>query len=281
MARPRSTPVRWALRLLLVPVGLLTVVGLGIVAVLVDDAVRGGGPCTSAVLPKAAVVFDVVTVCATGDVDDTSLVHAAAVAAQWLDNDADGTPDDPGLMAALADGRPVVVMTPEELTFWPGVRAMVALRGRTFQDLGAHETDPPWGRDAAPEEVHHVIVNAGWQRYLPYVFSEDADDNSLLYRAWRAAWGGGLHWYDDPTCDDACRVTEYVYLATAAYLGSDADLQTDELRALDREELRLRSPATVQIFESTDYRYPTTAWPDGQYPHAAAFSFQGLDGRHD
>lgn len=278
MAR-RSGPTRWLLRLLAIPALVLGGAFVVVAGIAVDDAIRGGGPCRSAAFPKAAVAFDAVTVCASGDVPDAKVRHAAAVAAQWLDNDQDGHADEPRLVAALADGRPVVVMTADELSFWPGIRAMVALRGRPFQDLGAQETDPPYGRDAAQEEVHHVIVNAGWQPYLPHVFSEDADDDSLLYRAWRAAWDGGLHWYDDPTCDDACRVTEYVYLATAAHLGSDADLQTDELRARTRDDLRRFSPATVAILESTDYRYPTTAWPDGRYPHAANLSFHGLDGR--
>ena len=264
-------------RLLALPALLVALVGGGLTAIVIDDAIRGGGPCGSAVFPKSAVVFDALTICASGDVDDAKVVHAAAVSAQWLDNDGDGTVDDPGLHATLVGSRPVVLMTAEELSFWPGIRALVALRGRPFQDLGARETAPRSGRDASQEEIHHIIVNAGWQRYRPDVFSEEADDDSLLYRAWQAAWDSGLHFYDDPTCDDSCQVTEFVYLATAAYLGSDVDLQTDELRAYSRDDLQRLSPATVAILESAAYRYPTIMWPDGRYPHTGNITLHGLD----
>ena len=59
-----------------------------------------------------------------------------------------------------------------------------------------------------------------------------------------------------------------MYLATAAYLGSDSDLENDELRIKDQASLRELSPTVVELFESDDWVYPVLMWPDGNYPHA-------------
>ena len=243
---------------------------LALVAISADDLVRGGGACGSAIYDKSAVVFDAVTICGTSGVAQDKVDHAAAVAAQWLDNDQDGVVDEPRLLAQLEMTEPTVLMTENGIGAWSGIRTLIAKRGIAgTQDLGAQETDPEGGRrDAAPEEIHHVIMNNGWQRLLPDTFSELDADNSVLRQAWAQAEAEGLYAYDDPTCDSSCKVTEFVYLASAAYLGSDADLQTDELRIPDQQQLRELAPTVVEIFESSDYVYPLTLWPDGNYPHS-------------
>ena len=242
---------------------------LVLVAVSLDDLVRGGGPCASAIYDKSAVVFDAVVICGTSGVSQDKLDHASAVAAQWLDNDQDGVVDEPRLLAQLEMTEPAVLMTENGIGVWSGIRTLIAKRGIAgTQDLGAQETNPNGGRrDAAPEEIHHVIMNNGWQRLLPDTFSEVDADNSVLRQAWQQAETEELYSYDDPTCDSTCKVTEFVYLATAAYLGSDADLQTDELRIQDQQQLRESAPTVVEIFESSDYTYPLIMWPDGNYPH--------------
>ena len=65
-------------------------------------------------------------------------------------------------------------------------------------------------------------------------------------------------------------MTEFVYLATAAYLGSAADLESDEMRLKTRATLADTIPVMIEIFESADYSYPTNHWPDGTYPHQQA-----------
>ena len=243
---------------------------LVLVVVSVDDLVRGGGACASAIYDKSAVVFDAVTICGTSGVSQDKIDHAAGVAAQWLDNDQDGVVDAPRLLAQLETAEPTILMTENGIGAWSGIRTVIAKRGIAgSQDLGAQETNPAdGGRDAAPEEIHHVIMNNGWQRLLPDTFSELDADNSVLRQAWAQAEAGSLYSYDDPTCDSTCKVTEFVYLATAAYLGSDADLQSDELRIPDQQQLRELAPTVVEIFESTDYVYPLIMWPDGNYPHS-------------
>ena len=243
---------------------------LVLIAISVDDLVRGGGPCQSAIYDKSAVVFDTVVICGTGGVTQDKLDHAAAVAAQWLDNDQDGVVDEPRLLAQFDSTKPTVLMTENGIGAWSGIRTLIARRGISgTQDLGAQETNPRGGgRDAAPEEIHHVIMNTGWQRLWAETFSELEADNSILRQAWQRAESEQLYSYDDPTCDSTCKVTEFVYLATAAYLGSDIDLQTDELRIPNQSRLRELAPEVVEIFESADYVYPTVIWPDGNYPHS-------------
>ena len=87
-----------------------------------------------------------------------------------------------------------------------------------------------------------MLMNTGWQRLWPDTFSELEADNSTLRQAWQRAETEQLYSYDDTTCDSTCKVTEFVYLATAAYLGSDVDLQTDELRISDQAQLRELAP---------------------------------------
>lgn len=233
--------------------------------------------CQSAVFDKSALVFDTLLICGTNGVPAEKLTYAANVAAEWLDNDEDGQVDEPRLIEAMQANRPVVIMSGNGIAgaAMPGI--FTALNGRRIQDLSAAETNPAGDRrDASQEEIHHIIMNAGWQSLFPAVFSETASDNSPLYQAWKFANDNAHYAYDDPTCDDSCKVTEFVYLATAAYLGSSADLESDEMRLKTRTELAETIPAVIEIFESADYVYPTNHWPDGTYPHSEKITFVGI-----
>ena len=120
-------------------------------------------------------------------------------------------------------------------------------------------------------------MNAGWQSLFPNIFSEQASDNSKLYQAWKVADENSYYVYNDPTCDDSCKVTEFVYLATAAYFGDVEDLQTDEIRLYTRGELQQAIPAVIEIFESADYNYSTNHWPNGSYTHANNIAFTNVN----
>ena len=39
-----------------------------------------------------------------------------------------------------------------------------------LQDLSAQETSNPTRRDASQEEIHHLIMAAGWTTMLPEIF---------------------------------------------------------------------------------------------------------------
>ncbi len=219
----------------------------------------------SKVFDKSAVVFDAITIFGTKDVPKEKLEHAANVAAQWLDNDEDGQVDDETLRRTLEKNKATVVMSKEGFSAAGMAKVMSSFSGYALQDLYAVETNNPSRRDASQEEIHHIIVNAGWQKMLPEIFSDQKKDNSKLYRIWKYANDNGHYSYADPTCDDACKTVEFFYLATAAYLDSQADLFSDEMRLKTVEALREHIPKIFEIFESKDYVYPVHQWPNGQY----------------
>lgn len=234
--------------------------------------------CETAIFDKSAFVFDSLLICGTKGVAPEKLAHAANVAAEWLDNDEDGKIDEPRLLDAFQQTRPVVLMTANEMAPVAEQKLISAFDGYLTQALYAFETNPAGQqRDASQEEIHHIIMNAGWQTLSPATFSEIKDDNSTLYQAWKVADENELYVYQDPTCGDRCKVTEFVYMATAAYMetGAEKDLAADELRPKSREELAEDLPIMIQIFESNEYAYPVNHWPDGHYSHQSNIQFEG------
>ena len=218
----------------------------------------------SDMLTQQVTVFNVVTICATTDVPASKLTHAANVTAEWLDNDGDGQADEPRIIAAMEQSRPVLIMTASG----PSDSLMQAVEngisGRVAQDLGAFETNPASGeRDASQEEIHHLILNSGWAKFIPTTFNDQS--TSALYAEWQQAESQSNYSYDDPTCDASCKVTEFFYLATAAYFGASADLESDEMRLKNKNQLTAALPNTVAIIESSEYGYPTNHWPNGSY----------------
>lgn len=264
----RKTLSRPIGKILAIPALVVILLVVALVGITVDDLARGGD-CKSAIYDKSAKVFDAVVICGTSDVPQEKVDYAAAVAAQWLDNDQDGVADEPRLLEELQATNPVVMMTPSGLSAWPAVRTLIAHRGIAgLQDLGAQETNPGDDRrDAAPEEIHHLIMTAGWQQVWPELFGDVSSGGSTLSQAWTQAEADQVYSYDDTTCDNDCKVVEFVYLASAAYLGSDVDLGTDELRLANRDELATSLPSVIELFESSEYVYPTVVWPNGDYAH--------------
>lgn len=229
--------------------------------------------CPAAFFTHKATVFEAVTLCATKQVSSYKLAYAANVTAQWLDNDQNGVIDEPALLAHLRLNQAVVVMS--KSGFSEEAFETMDIEGRVGQDLYADETDPTYRRDASQEEIHHLIVNAGWQSLYPKLFSDQKRMNSALFQQWKIADEQGYYQYDDPTCDSACKTVEFFYLSTASYLGSKADLFSDELRLKTREELTEKLPGVVALIESQRYHYPIYRWPDGQYPHQHNIKIQG------
>ena len=130
--------------------------------------------CPADFFVKSAVIFDSITICGTKSVPDDKLSHAAQVAAQWLDNDQNGRVDEPRLLAKLYDNQPVLVMSARGFRSRAIDKIMDRLGKRIGQDLAADETAPSRRdeRDASQEEIHHLIVNAGWIPLAPQLFSD-------------------------------------------------------------------------------------------------------------
>jgi hypothetical protein len=233
---------------------------------------------------KYVNVLDCFEIFAPSNISDEKVLHAAAVAAELLDNDEDGQVDDPLLEQKLADmGALMPLFTSESSqaanSFFnnyngDGVSAV----------LFNNEIDPSqpghWGDDATVEEIIHTINHVGHVSIYPAIFDIEPN-SSVMSDAMDVARGGQFinipnqypeeawYHYDDWTCDYECMAIEYFYWCEVSYMGILDDTQT--CNGIDNEwEL-----CTPELFESTDvimhglivdetYKLPQNA-PDGNY----------------
>jgi len=228
---------------------------------------------------RKVVVFGI-DIYAVPAVEDAKLLHAANVMAQYLDNDEDGTVDNPLVLEKMRENRAFLVMWSRErdLNITPPA-------DRIGQDLGNDETQPYFvssgktGRfDAALEEVLHLINHAGHSFAYPDAFGQK--EGSTLADAMDIARGGQFFeipatypenaWYsyDDETCDYAsCQTIEYLYWAQTSLLGAQENRLEEighEWKLNTAELVESRDPAIFKLLTDPIYRMPTVL-PDGRY----------------
>ncbi|KAA3645267.1 MAG: hypothetical protein DWQ07_12390 [Chloroflexi bacterium] len=240
--------------------------------------------------PSAFIIFNKyvnvfgVHIYATGNVPDAKLLHAAAVMAEYLDNNEDGMPVNPLVVEAMQTNQATLIMFEDEGEIErSGLFEADLPEGMILQDLYAEETHPGGaeeGRfDAALEEVLHLITHAGYASAYPEVFGEQP--GSKLADAMDVARGGQFtripsnypeeawYTYDDPTCEYDCQVAEYIYWALTSLLGGqDFPGRLEEIE----HEWRLNTPEKLQdgdvavyaLLTDGQYRLPTEL-PDGSY----------------
>ena len=229
-------------------------------------------------------VLDCFSIYAESSIPDEKVLHVASVAAELLDNDEDGTVDDPLLKAELASNNALI-----PIFAYDGSPAMDNFFDH-YDGEGAaavlwrNEIDPNnpgyWGADATVEEVVHVINAIGHTNIYPSAFSVEPN-SSLLTTAMDVARGGQFiqhpnnyppeawYHYDDYTCDYECMAIEYLYWCIVTNMGILADAATCMGIANEWE------PCTPALFEQTDtlmyslitdstYLIPQLA-PDGNY----------------
>lgn len=231
--------------------------------------------CPGDFFKKKAVVFGAITICATKHVNIVKLRHAANVAAKWLDNDDNGSVDQQSLLNQISTNNAIVVMSANGFPDTVIDNIDLIYRNSIIIDLASAETNPINMRDASQEEIHHLIMEAGWIYLYPNIFGYDPSAPSRLYTQWQLAERSGYYSYNDPSCDGSCKVVEFLYLTTAAYLGSSADLFSNELTLKSRTSLRANLPKVVEIIESVNYNYPRNVWPDGNYNSQNNIQFFG------
>ena len=218
----------------------------------------------SEVFSKYVNVFGV-NIFATKDTPDSKVRHASNVLAQYLDNNADGTPDNPAVVNAMTHVNASIIMVASEDDMESVFRRVperfheMLDKGRLrVQDLYGEETDPPDGFDASLEEVLHLISSVGYAQTYPDVFGEEPGSTIARYmdnargghfeerrdsdcdddepnRSWQegqcALPPNGEYpedaWYTylDPTCSYGCMVTEYFYWALTALVGAQSGNQ--------------------------------------------------------
>ena len=175
--------------------------------------------------PKSTSVFGTLIV-GTAKTPDASILHAANIMAEYLDNNEDGIADNPAVVDHLKTKGATLLMgaTEEEIQ---SLFEKLPESG-AYQELYASEvivgdsekiTNGEF--DATIEEVLHLISHVGYAGVYPSVFGESA--GSVLADAMDVARGGQFEtiptkypanaWYtyDDKTCDYSCMATEYFY----------------------------------------------------------------------
>ncbi len=229
-----------------------------------------------------------IRVLATKGTPEEKTLHAANVMAQYLDNDADGMPDNPRVIRSMRESKATLLMFAsadeserviEELeeSSTDQIDAMI------LQDLYGEETHPGGASrglfDAAYEEVLHLITHAGYALAYPEVFGERP--GSKLADAMDKARGGRFlmvpnkyprtswYTYDDDTCDYACQATEYIYWGLTSLLGAQdfpgrAAEIADEWRLNTAEKFKVGDPLLYNLLTDKRYKLPTRL-PDGKY----------------
>ncbi len=228
-------------------------------------------------------VLDCFEIYGESQVSDEKVLHAAAVAAELLDNNEDGIVDDPAVEAALRNSNAMMPIFNSEWSsgqdnvfdYYNGCLGAVLYRNEMDPSQSGH-----WGDDASVEEILHTINACGQLEVYPNVFGVQAN-SSLMSDAMDIARGGQFfsipnnypaeawYHYDDYTCDYECMAMEYLYWCIVTNMGILADEQTCEGIADEWE------PCTPVLFEATDtlmyylvtdpdYKLPQLA-PDGNY----------------
>ena len=217
-------------------------------------------------------------------VTDAQVLHAAAVTAELLDNDEDGTVDDAALLAQLVASSALMPIfnsegSPMENTFssnytGDGVSAV----------LYAEEVDPTqpghWGDDATVEEILHTINHVGHTFLHPSAFGM-APNSSSMSNAMDLARGGQFtavpasypasawYHYDDETCDYGCMAIEYLYWCIVSNMGILDDPSTcsgiaNEWEPCSQALLQSTDVAMYALITDPQYKLPQLA-PDGNY----------------
>ena len=229
---------------------------------------------------------------AESTIPDAKVLHAAAVAAELLDNNEDGIVDDPLIESQLQNEQAFMPIFSSE-----GSNAENLLFNN-YNGNGAsavlykNEMDPSqtghWGDDATVEEVIHTINHVGHTNIYPNAFSMQPN-SSLISDAMDVARGGQFmtipnpypasawYHYDDWTCDYECMMIEYIYWAQVSNMGILDDAQTASGIANEWEPYNatlLQSMDVLMYALITDpaYKLPLLA-PDGNYcPNTSSVS---------
>jgi len=241
---------------------------------------------------KYVDVLGCFSIYAESSITDVKVLHAAAVAAELLDNNEDGIVDDPAIETQLTiENALMPIFSAEgssaENTFFnnyngDGVSAV----------LYKNEIDPTqtghWGDDATVEEIMHTINHVGHTNVYPSAFSMQAN-SSLMSSAMDVARGGQFmsipnpypasawYHYDDWTCNYECMMIEYKYWALVSNMGILDNVQTAQGIANEWEPYNatlLQSMDVLMYALITDpqYKLPQLA-PDGNYcPNTTSIS---------
>ena len=233
---------------------------------------------------KYITVFGI-NIFATKQTPDHKIIHAANVLAQYLDNDANGSPDNIDVIEELVNNNASLIMSKDDNqseSLWddfPDAVNDLFDNSLAVQDLYGSETAPTNGFDASLEEVLHLITQHGYSKAYPDVFGEQYDSEIANYmdiaRGGRFAQvpsrypSSAWYSYDDRTCDYSCMVTEYFYWALTTLLdaqndGDRCDAISHEWKLCTPERLEETDIGIYSLLNNKTYSLPMVL-PDGNY----------------
>ena len=237
---------------------------------------------------KHVKVLDL-SIYAESGVNDANILHAANILAELLDNDENGTVDDPALWEILKQNNALVPIfnaegSPAETTFFLGYQGtgVSAVLYNTEMD----PTQPgAFGADATVEEILHTINAVGHTAVYPGAFGLEPG-SSILTQAMDIARAGQFlghpgtypddawYHYDDTTCDYRCMAIEYLYWAIVTNMGILDDPTTcadiaDEWEPCSKDLLMATDTLVYNLITDPAYALPQRA-PDGTYAPSPA-----------
>ena len=228
---------------------------------------------------KYVNVLDCFSIYAEASVQDNKVLHAAAIAAELLDNDEDGVVDDPAIFQRLQNQDALMpIFTSEWSSCLDNFEENYNGSGISAV-LFRNEIDPNqpghWGADASVEEIIHTINHVGHVELYPEIFGIEPNA-SVMSDAMDIARGGQFlnvpnqypesawYHYDDWTCDYECMAIEYLYWCVVSYMGILDDIQTCNGIANEWE------PCTPELFAQTDIvMHQIVSNPDNHLPQLA------------
>mgnify|MGYP004357588411 CR=1 FL=1 len=233
---------------------------------------------------KYVNVLDCFEVYAEQTISDAKVLHAAAVAAELLDNDEDGIVDDPLLKQELSSRGALIPILRNEWSdaaddFFDNYNGDGASAVLFNFEIDPNNTGH-WGDDASVEEILHTINHVGHTNVYPSAFSL-APNSSLMSDAMDIARGGQFlsvpyqypasawYHYDDWTCDYECMAIEYMYWAIVSNMGILNDPQTaagiaNEWEPYNASLLQSMDILMYSLITDPQYKLPQLA-PDGNY----------------
>ena len=247
----------------------------------VDEPAASG---FDALFPKHIDVFGV-SVRGTAGTPDDKMLHAANVMAEYLDNDADGVPDNALVVQAMQANNATLIMTIDFAELEEVISDLGAddMPEGVLQDQNAAETRPGGAADgvfdASFEEVLHLITHAGYAYAYPDAFGE-TPGTSLANAMDKARGGrfmqipdpypeGAWYSYDDQTCDYGCMAAEYIYWGLTSLLGAQEfpgrlEQIDNEWRLNTPELFEEHDPDLFALLTDPEYALPTRL-PTGNY----------------
>ena len=228
---------------------------------------------------KTTKVFGI-KIYATNKVDNEKMLHAAAILAEYLDNDEDGQVDNQKVVDKLVKKSVWLLLVKNESDQDDAER--ISLKNSNYLDLRDEEITLVNGSprfDASLEEVLHLITQHGYSKAYTEVFGEKK--GSKIAEAMDIARGGyfkkvpneypanAWYTYNDESCDYSCQITEYTYWALTSILGGQDfngrfDEIKDEWKLNTKEKVKNNDSDVYNLLTKSEYKLPTKL-PNGKY----------------